>query len=46
MVQTVAEATDAEEHETKELDTDALVLVPMGLGKTPDAMESDAGLQV
>jgi hypothetical protein len=41
LVQTAAEAADAKEHETKGLDTDALVL-----GKMPDAMESDAGLQV
>lgn len=37
LVQTAAEATGAEEHETKGLDTDTLV---------PDAMESDAELQV
>jgi hypothetical protein len=30
------------EHETKELDIDALVLVPMVLSKVPDAKESDA----
>jgi hypothetical protein len=45
-VQIVAEATDAE---TKVLDIDeldALVLVSMVLDKVPDAMESDAGLQV
>jgi hypothetical protein len=41
LVQTVAEAADAEEHETKGLDIDALVL-----GEVPDAMESDAELQV
>jgi hypothetical protein len=53
-MQTVAEATDAEmpgpkEHETKVLHIDelvALVLVSMVLDKVPDAMESDAGLQV
>jgi hypothetical protein len=46
LVQTSAEAADAEVHETKGLDTEALVLVPMELGKVPDAMESDAELQV
>jgi hypothetical protein len=35
------------EHETKVLDEfDALVRVSMVLDKVPDAMESDAGLQV
>jgi hypothetical protein len=37
--------TAVEEHETKGLDTEALVLVPMVLGKVPDAKESDAELQ-
>jgi len=37
-----AEAADAEEHETKGLDTDALILVPMVLDRMPDAKESDA----
>jgi hypothetical protein len=41
-VQTAAEATDAEEHETKGLDTDALILVPMVLDRLPDTKESDA----
>jgi hypothetical protein len=44
--QTSAEAADAEVHETKGLDIEALVLIPMVLGKVPDAMESDAELQV
>jgi hypothetical protein len=34
--------TAAEEHETKGLDTDALMLVPMVLDRMPDAKESDA----
>jgi hypothetical protein len=38
--------TAAEEHETKGLDTDALILVPMVLDRMPDAKESDAELQV
>jgi hypothetical protein len=42
LVQTVVEAADAEEHETKGLGTDVSVLVPM----VPDAKESDAELQV
>jgi hypothetical protein len=42
LVQTAVEAADAEEHETKRLGTDVLVLVPM----MPDAKESDAELQV
>jgi hypothetical protein len=42
MVQTAVEAADAEEHETKRLGADVLVLVPM----VPDAKESDAELQV
>jgi hypothetical protein len=42
-IQTAAKAADAEEHETKGLDTDALVPVPMVLDKVHDAMESDAG---
>jgi hypothetical protein len=46
LVQTAAEAADAEEHETKGLDTDALMLILMVLGKMPDAMESDAEPQV
>jgi hypothetical protein len=33
-------------HETKELDIDALVLASVDLGKEPDTMESDAGLEV
>jgi hypothetical protein len=41
LVQTAVEATDVEEHETKGLDTDTLVL-----GEVPDAMESDAEPQV
>jgi hypothetical protein len=45
LVRTFAKATDAEEHKTKGLDTEALVLVPMVLGKVPDAVESDAELQ-
>jgi len=53
-VRTAAEAADAEmpgpeEYATKVLDIDeldALVLVSMVLDKVPDAMESDAGLQV
>jgi hypothetical protein len=53
-VRTAAEAIDAEmlgpeEYATKVLDIDeldALVLVSMVLDKVPDAMESDAGLQV
>jgi hypothetical protein len=54
LVRTAAEAADAEmpgpeEYATKVLDIDeldALVLVSMVLDKVPDAMESDAGLQV
>jgi hypothetical protein len=46
LVQTAAEAADAEEHETKGLDTDALILVPMVLDRMPDANESDAEPQV
>jgi hypothetical protein len=42
LVQTAVEAADAEEHETKRLGTDVLVLVPM----VPDAKKSDAELQV
>jgi hypothetical protein len=42
LVQTAVEAVDAEEHETKRLGTDVLVLVPM----VPDAKESDVELQV
>jgi hypothetical protein len=42
LIQTAAEAADAEEHETKGLDTDALMLVPMVLDRMPDAKESDA----
>lgn len=34
------------EHEAKGHDIDASVLVLMVLGKVPDAMESDAGLQI
>jgi len=37
LIQTSAEAVDAEEHETKGLDTDALMLVPMVLDRMPDA---------
>jgi hypothetical protein len=40
LVQTVVEAADAEDHETKGLGTDVSVLVPM----VPDAKESDADL--
>jgi hypothetical protein len=46
LVQTAAEAVDAEEHETKEIDTDALMLVPMVLDRMADATESDAEPQV
>jgi len=46
LVQTAAEAADAEEHETKGLDTDALMLVPMVVDRMPDAKESDAEPQV
>jgi hypothetical protein len=42
LVQTAAEAADAEEHETKGLDIDALILVPMVLDRMPDTKESDA----
>jgi hypothetical protein len=42
LVQTTAEAADAEKHKTKGLDTDALMLVPMVLDRMPDAKESDA----
>jgi hypothetical protein len=42
LVQTAAEAADAEDHETKGLDTDALMLVPMVLDRMHDAKESDA----
>jgi hypothetical protein len=45
-VQTPAEAADAEKHETKGLDTDALMLVPMVLDRMLDATESDAEPQV
>jgi hypothetical protein len=46
LVQTAAKAADAEKHETKGLDTDALILVPMVLDKMPDAKESDDEPQV
>jgi hypothetical protein len=46
LVSATAEAADAEEHETKGLDTDALMLVPMVLDRMPDAKEFDAELQV
>jgi hypothetical protein len=46
LVQTAVEAADAEEHETKGLGTNVLVLVPMGLDRMLDAKESDAELQV
>jgi len=46
LVQTAVEAADAEEHETKGLGTDVLVLVLMVLDRMPDAKESDAELQV
>jgi hypothetical protein len=46
LVQTAAEAADAEEHETKGLDIDVLVLVPIVLDMMPNAKESDAELQV
>jgi hypothetical protein len=46
LVQTAAEAADAEEHETKGLDTDFLVLVPLVPDMMPDAKKSDAELQV
>jgi hypothetical protein len=42
LVQTAVEAADAEEHKTKGLDTDALMLVPMVVNRMPDAKESDA----
>jgi hypothetical protein len=42
LVQTAAEAADAEKYETKGLDTDALKLVPMLLDKMPGARKSDA----
>jgi hypothetical protein len=46
LVQTTVKAADAEEHETKGLRTDVLVLVPMVLDRMPDAKESDAELRV
>jgi hypothetical protein len=46
LVQTAAKAADAEEHETKGLDTDTLMLVPMVLHRMPDATESDTEPQV
>jgi hypothetical protein len=46
LIQTAAEAADAEEHETKGLDTDSLMLVPMVLDRMPDATEFDVELQV
>jgi hypothetical protein len=46
LVQTAAEATDAEEHETKGLDAEALMLVPMVLDRMLDTKESDAKSQV
>jgi hypothetical protein len=46
LVQTAVEAPDDEEHETKGLGTDVLVLVPMVLDRVPNAKESDAELQV
>jgi hypothetical protein len=46
LVQTAVEAADAEEHETKGLGSDVLVLVPMVRDRMPDAKESDAKLQV
>jgi hypothetical protein len=46
LVQTAAQAADAEEQETKGLDTDALMLVPMVLDRMPDATESEAEPQV
>jgi hypothetical protein len=46
LVQTTVEAADAEEHETKGLDIDALMLVPMVLDRMPDAKESDTEPQV
>jgi len=46
LVQTAVEAADAEEHETKGLRTVVLILVPMVLGRMPDAKKSDAKLQV
>jgi hypothetical protein len=46
LIQTAAEAADAEEHETKGLDTDALMLFPMVLDRMPDAKESNAEPQV
>jgi hypothetical protein len=46
LVQTAAEAANAEEHETKGLDTDALILVPIVFDRMPDANESDAEPQV
>jgi hypothetical protein len=45
-VQTAAEAADVEMSETKGLDIDALVFVPMVLGKVSDAMESKTGPQI
>jgi hypothetical protein len=38
----VQTAADTEEHETKGLDIDALMLAPMVLDRMPDAKESDA----
>jgi hypothetical protein len=46
LVQTVVEAADSEEHETKGLGTDVLVLVPIVLDRILVAKESDAELQV
>jgi hypothetical protein len=46
LIQTTAEAANTEEHETKGLDIDALMLVPMVLDRMPDAKESDVELQV
>jgi hypothetical protein len=46
LVQTVVEAVDAEEHESKGLGTDVLVLVPMVLDRVPDAKGSETELQV
>jgi hypothetical protein len=46
LVQTAVEAAYAEEHETKGLGTDVLVLVPMVLDRMPDAKQSDAELHI
>jgi hypothetical protein len=46
LVQTAAEAADPDEHETKGLDTNALMLVPVVLDRMPNAKEFDAELQV